>query len=91
MATLLTLMLRKLLDKTIQFYGSIPWYKPQAARGMWKRGRVLIALGGEENEKKGTELLRKSMALRRELTDDEREEPGLGDEDWDVLVFYFWR
>ena len=81
-----------MLAKTVSFYGEIPWYKPQAARSAWKQGRALQAIGGGENEAKTKELLDKAMRLRRELVpDDGRAEPELVDDDWDRLVYYFFR
>lgn len=83
---------RKLLAKATSFYGEIPWYSPQAARAAWKQGRALQAIGGDENGGKAKELLDKAMEPRRELVpDDGRPESELVDDDWDKLVYYFFR
>ncbi|KAI1129073.1 hypothetical protein F5Y10DRAFT_277026 [Nemania abortiva] len=81
-----------LLRKCVAFAGNVPWYKPEAARAHWKLGHALQGLGGKENEEEARELLGKAMGLRHELKpDDEREEPELNDDDWDQLVYYYYR
>ncbi|KAK7419372.1 hypothetical protein QQX98_003324 [Neonectria punicea] len=83
---------RKLLEKCVSFYGDVPWNKPQSARCLWKLGRTLQVEGGDDNETEGSKLLEQAMKLRHELApDDKREEPELTDQDWDDLVFYFFR
>ncbi|KAI0114142.1 hypothetical protein GGR51DRAFT_546784 [Nemania sp. FL0031] len=81
-----------LLRKCVAFAGDVPWYKPEAARANWKLGHTLQAIKGKENEDEARELLKKAMELRHELKpDDRREEPELDDDDWDQLVYYFYR
>ncbi|KAI0875968.1 P-loop containing nucleoside triphosphate hydrolase protein [Hypoxylon argillaceum] len=81
-----------LLRKCVAFAGDVPWYKAEAARARWKLGHTLQALKGRENEEEARELLGKAMGLRHELDpDDEREEPELSDDDWDKLVYYYYR
>ncbi|SPQ20325.1 4196d626-36d8-43bd-9a53-2dcfe937b147 [Thermothielavioides terrestris] len=81
-----------LLAKCASFYGEIPWYKPEAARSAWKHGRALQAMGGSENQVEARKLLDEAMRLRHELVpDDGRPEPELVDDDWDRLVYYFFR
>ncbi|KPM45191.1 hypothetical protein AK830_g1366 [Neonectria ditissima] len=83
---------KELLEKCLPVYGDVPWYKPRSARCIWKLGRTLHAEGGNDNKAEGSKLLEKAMKLRRELApDDKREESELGDQDWDELVFYFFR
>ncbi|KAI0811534.1 hypothetical protein GGR55DRAFT_688616 [Xylaria sp. FL0064] len=81
-----------LLRRCIAFADDIPWYKAEAARANWKLGHTLQALKGKENEEEAREVLRRAMELHHELDpNDEREEPELNDDDWDKLIYYFYR
>ncbi|KAF2758785.1 hypothetical protein EJ05DRAFT_538089 [Pseudovirgaria hyperparasitica] len=80
------------LKKKIIVYGDSPWFEPQRARLAWKRGRALLALGRDNDKEEADYLLEKAMEMRRELAPgDDRDEQELVDEDWDRLVYYFWR
>lgn len=78
-----------LLDQCIKIYGDIPWFKPQAARASWKKGKLLLDLG---NEIEGKAQLARAMDFRRQIDPkDKREEEDLVDKDWDELVWFYSR
>ncbi|KAJ8128277.1 hypothetical protein O1611_g5357 [Lasiodiplodia mahajangana] len=81
-----------LLRKCIAFAGDVPWYKAEAARATWKLGHTLQALKGRVNEEDARVLLGTAMRLHHELEPyDERGESELSDDDWDQLVYYYYR
>lgn len=70
----------------------MPWYKPEAARALWKLGRTLLADDEADNEDEAKIHLDKAMKLRREIApDDDRKESELKDADWDSLVYFSFR
>jgi hypothetical protein len=78
-----------LLEQSLRVYGDIWWFKPQAARSAFMRGRLLKSLG---NEVEGKALLKRAMDLRREIVpEDLRTEDQLTDEDFDKAVYYYSR
>lgn len=77
------------LDCAITAFMAGPDREAQAARALWKKGRLLRDLGRDTESR---ESLEKAMNLRKELApSDEREVEELGDEDWTTLVFYWSR
>lgn len=79
----------RLLDQSLKVYGDIRWYKPQAARSAFMKGRLLKQVG---NEVEGDAQLEQAMRLRKEiLPDDDRPEEQLSDYDFDVVVYYYSR
>ncbi|CAO2647526.1 Nn.00g084480.m01.CDS01 [Neocucurbitaria sp. VM-36] len=83
---------RQLLEKVVSFVGEDAWFKAIAARGNSKLGRTLLREGGDDNEDEARIVLDRAMSLRHELvSDDDREEEDLTDDDWDSLVFYLFR
>ncbi|KAI9653617.1 MAG: hypothetical protein M1821_006964 [Bathelium mastoideum] len=74
-----------LLSQSIKIYGNLLWFKPEAARASWKKGRLKAQMG---NHVEADELLRRAMRLRKELRpDDSRSEVDLSDRDWDILIW----
>lgn len=79
----------QLLEQSIKVYRDIKWYKPQAARSFFTKGRLLKAMG---NIAEGNAQLTRAMELRREIVpDDLRTEDQLTDQDFDELVWYYSR
>jgi len=79
----------QLLEQSIKVYRDIRWYKPQAARSSFMKGRLLIAMG---NIVEGDAQLKRAMELRREIVpDDHRTVDQLTDQDFDELVWYYSR
>jgi hypothetical protein len=78
-----------LLEQSIKVYRDIRWYKPQAARSSFMKGRLLKAM---ENIVEGDAQLTRAMELRREIVpDDHRTVDQLTDQDFDELVWYYSR
>ena len=78
-----------LLEQSLKIYGDTPWYKPQASRSSFMRGRLLRAMG---NHVEGDAQLQKAMTLRKDVEpDDHRSWDQLHDEDFDKVVYYYSR
>jgi len=79
----------QLLEQSIKVYRDIRWYKPQAARSAFMKGRLLKVMG---NTVEGDAQLARAMELRREIVpDDRRTVDQLTDHDFDELVWYYSR
>ena len=77
----------KLIDEALVAWGDNPWYRPTAARTLWRKGRILRASGKRLEAEK---YLQKAMQIRKILDPkDERDEKELVEEDWTRLIFYY--
>ncbi len=78
-----------LLTHSINVYGDFRWYKPESARALFVKGRLLRDSGSAVE---GQALLRRAVERRRELVPgDDRPEPNLTEADFDSLIYYYSR
>jgi hypothetical protein len=79
----------QLLEQNIKVYRDIRWYKPQAARSSFMKGRLLKAM---VSIVEGDAHLTRAIGLRREIgPDDHRTVNQLTDQEFDELVWYYSR
>ncbi|KAL9030920.1 MAG: hypothetical protein Q9196_000994 [Gyalolechia fulgens] len=79
----------QLLEQSLKVYRDVRWYKPQAARSAFTKGRLLKAMG---NVVEGGAQLTRAMEIRREIVPNDHRTVGqLTDQEFDELVWYYSR
>ncbi|KAF2802479.1 uncharacterized protein BDZ99DRAFT_527506 [Mytilinidion resinicola] len=58
----------RLLEPSLKIYGDTPWYKPQASRSAFMKGKLLKSMG---NDVEGDAQLQRAMTLRKEIVPDD--------------------